>query len=81
MLDEYQKSFRDSWRTVQADSTQPWPYLNEALTKFQVSVFFGIHVFCSFNVGCGIISFNFISEAIFKEYIGVLEELYLKSLF
>ncbi|OVA13496.1 Synaptobrevin [Macleaya cordata] len=35
VLDEYQKNFGDSWRTVQADSTQPWPYLNEALTKFQ----------------------------------------------
>ncbi|KAF7154198.1 hypothetical protein RHSIM_Rhsim01G0044100 [Rhododendron simsii] len=35
LLDEYQKNFGDSWRTVQADSTQPWPYLNEALTKFQ----------------------------------------------
>ncbi|XP_057967688.1 VAMP-like protein YKT61 [Malania oleifera] len=35
VLDEYQKNFGDSWRTVQADNTQPWPYLNEALTKFQ----------------------------------------------
>ncbi|GFY99634.1 SNARE-like superfamily protein [Actinidia rufa] len=35
VLDEYQKNFGDSWRTVQADSTQPWPYLSEALTKFQ----------------------------------------------
>ncbi|KAF1883950.1 hypothetical protein Lal_00038305 [Lupinus albus] len=35
VLDEYQKAFSDSWRTVQADSTQPWPYLNDALTKFQ----------------------------------------------
>lgn len=35
VLDEYQKAFGESWRTVQADSTQPWPYLNEALTKFQ----------------------------------------------
>ena len=40
MLDEYQKSFGESWRTVQADGAQPWPYLNEALAKFQVSVFF-----------------------------------------
>ena len=39
MLDEYQKKFGESWRTMQADSAQPWPYLNEALTKFQVSVF------------------------------------------
>ncbi|CAH2051097.1 unnamed protein product [Thlaspi arvense] len=35
VLDEYQKNFGDSWRTVQADKTEPWPYLNEALTKFQ----------------------------------------------
>ncbi|KAJ0710258.1 putative Longin domain, v-SNARE, coiled-coil domain-containing protein [Helianthus annuus] len=35
VIDEYQKCFGDSWRTIQADSTQPWPYLNEALTKFQ----------------------------------------------
>ncbi|KAK8523404.1 hypothetical protein V6N12_047924 [Hibiscus sabdariffa] len=35
MLDEYQKSFGESWRTAQADSTQNWPYLDEALTKFQ----------------------------------------------
>ena len=34
-MDEYQKSFRDSWRSVKEDSTQPWPYLNEALIKFQ----------------------------------------------
>ncbi|KAJ4959411.1 hypothetical protein NE237_026522 [Protea cynaroides] len=35
VLDEYQKSFGESWRTVQADVTQPWPYLTGALTKFQ----------------------------------------------
>ncbi|XP_077218800.1 VAMP-like protein YKT61 [Tasmannia lanceolata] len=35
VLDEYQKNFGESWRTVQEDATQPWPYLNEALTKFQ----------------------------------------------
>ncbi|KAI3722353.1 hypothetical protein L2E82_33389 [Cichorium intybus] len=35
VMDEYQKYFGDSWKTIQADSTQPWPYLNEALTKFQ----------------------------------------------
>ncbi|XP_031378035.1 VAMP-like protein YKT61 isoform X1 [Punica granatum] len=35
ILDEYHKSFGDSWRSAQADNTQPWPYLNEALTKFQ----------------------------------------------
>ncbi|KAJ6819546.1 VAMP-like protein YKT61 [Iris pallida] len=35
VLDEYQKAFGESWRTVQTDSTQPWPYLDDALTKFQ----------------------------------------------
>jgi len=35
VLDEYIKSFGESWRSIQADSTEPWPYLNEALTKFQ----------------------------------------------
>lgn len=35
LIDECQKNFGESWRTVQADNTQPWPYLNEALTKFQ----------------------------------------------
>ncbi|KAF3787382.1 VAMP-like protein [Nymphaea thermarum] len=35
VLDEYEKNFGDSWRRVQADANQPWPYLNESLTKFQ----------------------------------------------
>ncbi|KAK4391453.1 VAMP-like protein YKT61 [Sesamum angolense] len=35
VLEEYQKNFGDSWKTVQADNSQQWPYLNEALTKFQ----------------------------------------------
>ncbi|MQL93076.1 hypothetical protein Taro_025716 [Colocasia esculenta] len=35
VLDEYQKTFGESWRTIQADVTQPWLYLTEALTKFQ----------------------------------------------
>ncbi|KAI3980903.1 hypothetical protein MKX01_025468 [Papaver californicum] len=35
VLDEYEKNFGDSWKTTQADATQPWPYLTEALTKFQ----------------------------------------------
>ncbi|CAL5402098.1 unnamed protein product [Camellia sinensis] len=35
VLDDYEKNFGDSWRTMQADNVQPWPYLNEALTKFQ----------------------------------------------
>ncbi|KDO59431.1 hypothetical protein CISIN_1g029101mg [Citrus sinensis] len=35
VLDEYQKNFGESWRTAQADNMQPWPYLNEALNKYQ----------------------------------------------
>ncbi|MED6180854.1 VAMP-like protein ykt61 [Stylosanthes scabra] len=31
VMDEYQKSFGESWRTVEADSTQSWPFLDEAL--------------------------------------------------
>lgn len=40
VLDEYQKNFGDSWKTAQADNTQAWPYLNEALAKFQVLIVF-----------------------------------------
>ncbi|XP_042419121.1 VAMP-like protein YKT61 isoform X2 [Zingiber officinale] len=35
VLDEYQKTFGESWRVQQTDSTQPWSFLTEALTKFQ----------------------------------------------
>ncbi|CAN0838466.1 VAMP-like protein YKT61 [Linum grandiflorum] len=35
VVDEYQKNFGDSWRSAQADSTQNWQYLEEALMKFQ----------------------------------------------
>ncbi|KAK4493036.1 hypothetical protein RD792_017733 [Penstemon davidsonii] len=35
VMDEYQKNFGDSWKTVQTDNAQQWPYLSEALTKFQ----------------------------------------------
>ncbi|KAG7023458.1 VAMP-like protein YKT61 [Cucurbita argyrosperma subsp. argyrosperma] len=35
VMDEYQKIFGETWRTAQADNFQPWPYLTEALTKFQ----------------------------------------------
>ncbi|KAF3678724.1 VAMP-like protein YKT62 [Capsicum annuum] len=35
VLDEYMKNFGDSWKSVQSDNAQPWPYLNEALAKFQ----------------------------------------------
>ncbi|KVH13227.1 hypothetical protein Ccrd_025935, partial [Cynara cardunculus var. scolymus] len=35
VLDEYRKNFSDSWKAVQADCSQAWPYLDEALTKFQ----------------------------------------------
>ncbi|GAB2300225.1 VAMP-like protein ykt61 [Dionaea muscipula] len=35
VLDEYQKNFGESWRAAQSDNTQPWPYLNEALARYQ----------------------------------------------
>ncbi|CAN4084434.1 unnamed protein product [Withania somnifera] len=35
VLDEYLKNFGESWKSVQSDNAQPWPYLNEALAKFQ----------------------------------------------
>ncbi|KAJ3677910.1 hypothetical protein LUZ60_001713 [Juncus effusus] len=35
VLDEYQKAFGDSWKSAKTDLTQPWPYLTDALTKFQ----------------------------------------------
>ncbi|XP_039032803.1 VAMP-like protein YKT61 [Hibiscus syriacus] len=35
VVDEYQRNFGESWRTAEVDSTQIWPYLDEALTKFQ----------------------------------------------
>uniref|UniRef100_A0A453FZZ2 Longin domain-containing protein n=1 Tax=Aegilops tauschii subsp. strangulata TaxID=200361 RepID=A0A453FZZ2_AEGTS len=37
VLDEYQKAFGDAWKAATADSTQEWPFLMEALTKFQGS--------------------------------------------
>ena len=36
VLDEYLKKFGDSWKTAKSDCTDPWPYLNDALTKYQV---------------------------------------------
>ncbi|XP_049936048.1 VAMP-like protein YKT61 isoform X1 [Nymphaea colorata] len=35
VLDEYQKAFGDSWKTVQIDANQSWPFLTEVLSKFQ----------------------------------------------
>ncbi|KAK8952504.1 hypothetical protein KSP39_PZI004609 [Platanthera zijinensis] len=35
VLDEYQKAFGDSWKKMQTDIAQPWPYLDNALTQFQ----------------------------------------------
>jgi len=35
VLEEYQKTFGESWRTTKEDATQPWQYLNDALTKYQ----------------------------------------------
>jgi synaptobrevin family protein YKT6 len=38
-LDEYQTTFGNTWQTKTTDSTDPWPYLPDALTKFQVCLF------------------------------------------
>ncbi|KAG9439672.1 hypothetical protein H6P81_019837 [Aristolochia fimbriata] len=35
VLDEYQKNFGDSWRAAKTDATHAWPFLGEALAKFQ----------------------------------------------
>ncbi|KAL4204325.1 hypothetical protein AMTRI_Chr01g131570 [Amborella trichopoda] len=35
VVDEYQKNFGESWRTMHTDANQPWPYISEALTKYQ----------------------------------------------
>jgi synaptobrevin homolog YKT6 len=39
VLDEYQKAYGDSWKSVTADETQQWAFLTDALTKFQVQTF------------------------------------------
>ncbi|CAN6467132.1 unnamed protein product [Victoria cruziana] len=35
VLDEYAKAFGDSWKTMQNDANQSWPFLTEVLAKFQ----------------------------------------------
>lgn len=35
VLDEYQQVFGNSWQSVQADNSEAWPFLNQALTKYQ----------------------------------------------
>ncbi|WVZ67286.1 hypothetical protein U9M48_016387 [Paspalum notatum var. saurae] len=35
VLEEYQKTFGESWRTAKSDATQTWQYLDDALTKYQ----------------------------------------------
>ncbi|XP_024367646.1 VAMP-like protein YKT61 [Physcomitrium patens] len=35
VLDEYQRTFGDSWKIKNTDSTDAWPYLPEALAKYQ----------------------------------------------
>ncbi|NP_001347371.1 VAMP-like protein YKT61 [Zea mays] len=35
VLEEYQRTFGESWRTTKTDVTQPWQYLDDALTKYQ----------------------------------------------
>lgn len=44
VLDEYQGNFGDSWQSKTSDVTDPWPYLPDALAKFQV---------CDNMVACG----------------------------
>lgn len=43
VLDEYQKAYGDSWKSVTADETQQWAFLTDALTKFQVQTFMWKH--------------------------------------
>ncbi|TVU36983.1 hypothetical protein EJB05_18945, partial [Eragrostis curvula] len=35
VLEEYQNTFGESWRTAKTDVTEPWQYLSDALTKYQ----------------------------------------------
>lgn len=35
VLDEYERAFGNSWQIVQSDKAELWPFLNEALTKYQ----------------------------------------------
>eukprot|EP00246_Nothoceros_aenigmaticus_P006257 TRINITY_DN19059_c0_g1_i1.p1 TRINITY_DN19059_c0_g1~~TRINITY_DN19059_c0_g1_i1.p1 ORF type:complete len:202 (-),score=32.71 TRINITY_DN19059_c0_g1_i1:487-1092(-) len=35
VLDEFQQKFGNSWQNARTDSEEPWPYLPEALMKFQ----------------------------------------------
>ncbi|KAH7284756.1 hypothetical protein KP509_34G069200 [Ceratopteris richardii] len=35
VLDEYQQTFGNSWQNVEFDKSDAWPYLNEALVKYQ----------------------------------------------
>ncbi|KAJ7517838.1 hypothetical protein O6H91_21G041800 [Diphasiastrum complanatum] len=35
VLDEYQQKFGNTWQNAQSDNNEAWPYLTEALTKFQ----------------------------------------------
>jgi synaptobrevin family protein YKT6 len=35
VLEEYHKTFGERWRTAKTDNTQPWQYLDDALTKYQ----------------------------------------------
>uniref|UniRef100_A0A0E0JU06 Uncharacterized protein n=1 Tax=Oryza punctata TaxID=4537 RepID=A0A0E0JU06_ORYPU len=35
VMEEYHKTFGETWRTAKTDTTQPWQYLDDALTKYQ----------------------------------------------
>jgi synaptobrevin family protein YKT6 len=49
VLDEYQKAFGDSWKAATKDATdaaQQWPFLTDALTKFQVKLSMNKNTIC-----------------------------------
>ena len=58
VIDEYQKSFGEAWRSAKEDSSQPWPYLAEALTKFQVYSFFLCNFILSWNLYINTVAIN-----------------------
>ncbi|KAJ7516321.1 hypothetical protein O6H91_22G053500 [Diphasiastrum complanatum] len=43
VLDEYQQKFGNTWQSAQIDNNEAWPYLTEALTKFQVRLHINSH--------------------------------------
>ncbi|KAH7281624.1 hypothetical protein KP509_36G055700 [Ceratopteris richardii] len=35
VLDEYQRNFGDSWQSIKTDKLDVWPFLNDALARYQ----------------------------------------------